>query len=51
MVLHAWKDRELAARRAALGVDVASAKFLAGRDIEDPDRFPAAVSSRPYWSS
>jgi hypothetical protein len=29
---------ELAARRAALGVDVASTKFLAGREIEDPGR-------------
>jgi chorismate mutase len=29
---------ELAARRAALGVNVAAAKFLAGREVEDPGR-------------
>lgn len=29
---------ELAARRVALGVDVAATKFLAGREIEDPGR-------------
>jgi hypothetical protein len=36
---------ELAARRAALGVDVASAKFLAGRDIEDPGREEEMLAS------